>query len=156
MKTEEKTCAPRAELSSESGFTLIETAVALVIILVAMLGVSFALTYSITYNSGNQARARALAVLQQEVERMRSAKFTPSYTDPVLQGGSSTRAVTSNNYNFTVTTIVDNDPVAANVQDESVFTSIKEITITTQLASPSPGWQLAVPATFQLRRVKSN
>jgi len=136
---------------------MIETAIAMVIILVALLGVSFALTYSITYNTGNQSRAKALAVLQQEVERMRSAKFTPSYTDPVLYGGTSSRNVVADNLTFEVTTDVDNDPsTSGTIEDETTFTSMKEIRITTKLASPSPGWQIAVPAVFELRRVKSN
>ena len=52
--------------------------------------------------------------------------------------------------------VVDNDPFTAGIQDETTFTSLKEISITAQLASPSPGWQTAVPATVVLRRVKAN
>lgn len=142
--------------SSEAGFTLIEVTIAMVIILVSMLGVAFSLTYAVNYNTGNASRAKCLAVLQQEVERMRSAKFTPGFTDPLLAGGSTTRTVDSASNSFTITTTVDNDPYTNGIQDETVFTSMKEITITAQLAAPSPGWQTAVPAVFVLRRVKSN
>ena len=142
--------------SDESGFTLVETTIAMVIILVAMLGVAFSLTYAITYNTGNASRAKSLAALQQEVERMRSAKFTPGYTDPVLAGGQSTRTITTGGNSFLVTTRVDNDPFTLGLQDETVFTSMKEITVSAQLTAPSPGWQTAIPATFVLRRVKSN
>ncbi|HTH50477.1 MAG TPA: prepilin-type N-terminal cleavage/methylation domain-containing protein [Pyrinomonadaceae bacterium] len=144
------------KIKGESGFTLVETTIAMVIILVAMLGVAFSLTYAINYNSGNASRAKCLAVLQQEVERMRSAKFTPGFTDPSLAGGSTTRTVTSAGNTFNITTDVDNDPFTLGVQDDSVFTSLKEIRITAQLAAPSPGWQTAVSATFILRRVRSN
>ena len=140
----------------ESGFTLIETTIAMIIILVAMLGVAFSLTYAINYNSGNASRAKSLAVLQQEVERMRSAKFTPAYPDPLLAGGTSVRTVSSLGSDFTVTTVVDNDPFTTGVQDETVFTSMKEITISARLTAPSPGWQNALTSTFVLRRVKSN
>src|SRR5437867_3019768 len=58
--------------SSEAGFSLIEAAVAMVVILVAMLGVFFAFTYAINYNAGNSSRVKVLAILQREVERMRS------------------------------------------------------------------------------------
>src|SRR5580765_2538154 len=71
----------------ESGFTLIEVAVAMVIILVALLGVVFTFTYAIMYNMGNNSRSQALAVLQQEVEQMRAQKFTPYETDPAITGG---------------------------------------------------------------------
>ena len=123
----------RNNSGDESGFTLIETTIAMIIILVAMLGVAFSLTYAINYNSGNASRAKSLAVLQQEVERMRSAKFTPAYTDPLLAGGTSVRTVSSLGSDFTVTTVVDNDPFTAGVQDETVFTSMKEITISARL-----------------------
>ena len=55
--------------SGEAGFSLIEVAVAMVVVLIALLGVFFTLTYAITYNAGNNSRAQALAVLQEEVER---------------------------------------------------------------------------------------
>src|SRR6185369_4212537 len=71
----------------ESGFTLIEVAVAMVIILIALLGVVFTFTYAIMYNMGNNSRSQALAVLQQEVEQMRAKKFTPTATDTELSGG---------------------------------------------------------------------
>src|SRR2546423_5134557 len=69
---------------NESGFTLIETVIALVILMVAVLGVFGAFTYSIRWNSGNSNRSQALSVLQREVESLRSAKFTPTITDNVV------------------------------------------------------------------------
>ena len=155
----------------ESGFTLIETVVAMVVILVALLAVFLTMTYAINYNAGNNSRAKTLAVLQQAVERLRSAKFRPCTTanvttgriDPELLGTSAsgtTQTVTNDNYTFNVTTIIDNDPSTTAVEGEAAInscnTSFKEITITARLASPSPGWQTAVPAVFVLRRVRSN
>ena len=144
--------------SGEAGFSLIEVSIAMVIILVAMLGVFFTITYAITYNAGNYSRAQSLAVLQREAEQIRSAKFTPSSTDAPLWGGTHADQTVAlpNGTSYVVTTIVDNDPIAAGVQDETTPTSYKEITITARLASPSPGWQTAIPAKVVLRRVKSN
>src|SRR5438067_13579696 len=65
----------------EAGFSLIEVVCALVIILIALLGVVFAFTYAITYNAGNSSRSQCLAVLQQEVEQIRAAQFTCVFTD---------------------------------------------------------------------------
>lgn len=148
---------------SETGFTLIETVIAMVVLLVAVLGVFLTVTYAINYNAGNNTRTKTLAVLQQEVERLRSAKFTPSGTDNVLLGtgaAGTTRTVTVDNMTFNVTTVIDNDPATAGVQDEaavaSTATAFKEITISARLASPSPGWQTAIPSTVVMRRVKSN
>lgn len=142
----------------ESGFTLIEVAIAMVIILVALLGVVFTFTYVINYNAGNNSRSQALAVLQQEVEQLRASKFTPTITDPSLTGGTkSPKAVTSPSGElFTVTVVVDNDPLVSGIQDETVPTTLKEIRVTASLASPSPGWQTAVPATMVLRRTRAN
>lgn len=148
---------PKAD-RGESGFTLIEVAIAMVIILVALLGVVFTFTYVINYNAGNNSRSQALAVLQQEVEQLRASKFTPTITDPSLTGGTkSPKAVTSPSGElFTVTVVVDNDPLVSGIQDETVPTTLKEIRVTASLASPSPGWQTAVPATMVLRRTRAN
>src|SRR5688572_2541871 len=93
--------AAGAELPStggkDGGFTLIEVVVALIVILIALLGVFFSITYAINYNAGNSSRAKTLAVLQQEVERLRSAKFTPTATDVALHGATTSQIVTVNN-----------------------------------------------------------
>lgn len=142
----------------EDGFSLIEALIALVILLVAVLGVFATFAYAINYNSGNSSRAQALAVLQQEVELVRSAKFTPIQTDNYPQatpddgrrditgGVKPVRIVTSaNNYSFKVrTTVVD------------ISSTLKEITVTVTLNNPTPGWQTSVPATVVLRRVQAN
>lgn len=145
---------------AEAGFTLIEASCALVIIIIALLGVAFAITYSINYNAGNYSRSQALAVLQQEVEQLRAAKFTPAVTDTALTGGvKATKTITSpTGASFLVDIVVDNDPFTAGVQDEGAApgTTLKEISVTTRLASPSPGWQTAIPSTIILRRVRAN
>jgi type II secretory pathway pseudopilin PulG len=157
--------APYNKVSSEAGFSLIEAAIALVIIMIALLGVAWSISYAITYNAGNNNRAKTLAVLQREVERLRSAKFTPSLTDNVLLGcdvgaACSTSTVTSDNLSFLITKTIDNDPATPAIDDEadvlSANTSFKEIKVSATLANPSPGWQTAVPAEVVLRRVKSN
>jgi type II secretory pathway pseudopilin PulG len=151
--------------SAESGFTLIEAAIALVIIMIALLGVAWTISYSINYNAGNSNRAKTLAVLQQEVERLRSAKFTPVFTEPLLAGCDlgatcSSSIVTTESLSFIITKTVDNDPTTVEIDDETEIpssdTSFKEIRISANLANPSPGWQTAVPAEVVLRRVKSN
>ncbi|HEY2847806.1 MAG TPA: hypothetical protein VGI80_08305, partial [Pyrinomonadaceae bacterium] len=118
------------------------------------------ITFAITYNAGNQSRSNALTLLQQEVEDMRAAKFTPSFTDPTLTGGTkAARSVLSpTGVHFTIQDTVDNDPFTAGVQDETAVPNppLKEITISVKLEAPSPGWQLAVPATVVLRRSRSN
>lgn len=141
----------------EAGFSLIEVTVAMVIFLIAMLGIFVTFTYAINYNAGNSSRAQALAILQQTVEKMRSAKFVPNGTDAALTGGAKTpQTVTSSDGNrFSVSVTVDDDPFTAGVQIDP-SKSIKEVTVTVALERPTPGWQTSVPATVVLRRVRGN
>ena len=151
----------------EKGFSLIEVMIAFVIILVAMLGVAQAFTYAIAYNYGNKTRGQALAVMQDEIESLRSKKFTPSFTDPALAGGTQTRTVTlTTGPTFTVQDQVDNQPLVDGIQDDTytclspqgtaIPCSIKEITITVRLSAPTAGWQTAIPAVAVLRRTRGN
>jgi prepilin-type N-terminal cleavage/methylation domain-containing protein len=157
--------------STQSGFTLIETMVALVIVLVALLGVFYSFTYAILYNAGNATRTQCLATMQREVELIRAAKFTPTQTDNYAPASNNCRSdglrdltagvktpcriQAPNGGDFRVETTVDDDPFTTGVQTDSA-TTIKEITVTVRLDSPSPGWQTAVPATVILRRTRGN
>lgn len=68
----------RGKDSSEHGFTLIETSIAMVIMMVAGLGVVSLFVYSIGYNSGGNDRAVAIAIAQQNIEQLRVVPFTDS------------------------------------------------------------------------------
>jgi Tfp pilus assembly protein PilV len=142
---------------NEKGFSLVEVVIALVIFMVAVMGVFITFAYAINYNAGNNARAQALTVLQQEVENLRSAKFTPAVTDSTLVGGTHTdkRVTSSDGNSYVVSVVVDDDPFTTGVQVDNTKT-IKEIAITVTLDAPTPGWQTAVPATIIMRRVRGN
>ncbi len=145
------------QIHVEKGFSLIEVVVAMVIMLIALLGVFTVFTYSINYNSGNNSRSQALAVLRKETENLQSARFTPSVTDPILSGGVKTPKVvaSADGNNFRVQTTVDDNPSVAGLQVDN-FSTLKEITVSVTLDSPSAGWQTAIPATTILRRVRAN
>lgn len=157
---EPHTSRKRGSNNGQEGFSLIEVSCAMVIILIALLGVAFSFTYAINYNAGNQSRTECLAVLQQEVEQMRAAKFTPNVTDPGLTGGvKSPRAIVSSaGKRFLINITVDNDPNTEGIQTDLdvLLPTIKEVTISARLEAPSPGWQVAVPSTIVLRRVRAN
>lgn len=148
-----------AKRDKEAGFSLIEATCSLIILLIALAGVATTFTYAINFNAGNSSRAQALAVLQQEVERMRSAKFTPppNGIDSLLTGGrKAPKPVTApDGKRFRIQTTIDDDPLTDGIQIDNTKT-IKEITVTVTLDSPTPGWQTAVPATVVLRRVRGN
>jgi prepilin-type N-terminal cleavage/methylation domain-containing protein len=145
------------EDSADAGFTLLETSVAMIIILIALMGVFYTFTYAITYNAVNATRTQCLAIMQQEVELLRSKKFSPVTTDAELAAGTTTKVVTTtvNGGNFKVTDVVDDDPFTDGVQTDTTST-IKEITISVKLDAPSPGWQIAVPSTVVMRRTRGN
>ncbi len=67
--------AGRGTAGGESGFTLIETAIALVILLVAALSIASLFAYAIKYNTGANDRAMAGAIAQQRMESMRKTAF---------------------------------------------------------------------------------
>lgn len=143
----------------EAGFSLVEVTIAMVILLVVLLGVFVTFTYAINYNAGNNSRAQALAVLQQQVEDVRSKKFTPEITDPLLIGGTRARQiVTSGDLgSYRVDIAVDNDLVTPAIQSTNESTTtLKEVSVTVALDSPTPGWQTSLPATVILRRVRAN
>src|SRR5260370_42521421 len=76
MKSTESKSARAAK--RQGGFTLIETTIAMMIMMVAGLGVVSLFTYSIGYNSGGNDRAVALSIAQQQIEQLRSVQFTDS------------------------------------------------------------------------------
>lgn len=143
--------------SGQCGFSLVEAMIAMVILLIALLGVFITFTYAVSYNAGNNSRSQALAVLQQKTEQLRSAKFTPTITDSILQGGKKAQETVSaaDGNQFLIDVTVDDDPFTANTQINN-NTTFKEIAITVNLASPTPGWQTSVPINVTLRRVRAN
>lgn len=128
-KTHAQTSTENAAKSS-AGFSLIEVVIAMIVMMIALFGVFSVFTYAITYNAGNKTRAQALAVLQEEVERYRAAKFNSTETDnftpgtpddgrrDVTGGRKADRTVTaSNGMTFLVRVSVDNAPSVANTPD---------------------------------------
>ena len=85
--------------NSPRGFTILETVIALLVIMIALLGLSSVFVYGINYNAGAQVRTVAMAVAQQRMERLREATF-----DEVVS--SSEPTVTNAGYSFTVSTAV--------------------------------------------------
>jgi len=153
-----RSCLPAQKKNSgEAGFSLIEVSIAMVVFLIAVLGVFISFAYAVNYNSGNSSRAQALALLQQKVEQMRSARFVPTLTDDALTGGTKEPDVVTapdgNRYRLEV--IVDDNPFTETI-DVDPTTTFKEVNVTVSLERPTPGWQTSVPATVILRRVRGN
>jgi Tfp pilus assembly protein PilV len=94
----------------EHGFTLIETCIALVIMMVAVLGAASLFAFAIGNNSAGSDRAQAFALAQQSLEQLRNATFSSSSTDASLNattGSSQTlTGADGRSYNL-ITTITD-------------------------------------------------
>lgn len=149
--------------SDHQGMTLIETTVALVIIMIALLGVVHTFTYAVSYNYGNAIRTESQALLQEEVENLRATKWTSSATHPDLVGTGNScnpveRIVSSPNGGaFKVEKTIDDDPSTPNVCEVDPTTQVKDITVTIRIATDdNPAWWFAVPNTVVLRRTRGN
>ena len=117
--------------ASQRGFTLIETVVAMLVMMVAGLGVVSLFTYSIRYNSGGEDRAVAISIAQQQMEQLRSASFSDSLLN-VTAGVDLTPDTVSNGRSYRVRKTV----VGSN--NFSGSPTLKTITI--QVSPLSPGW----------------
>ena len=156
-KTRFRTAAEKKKNPAEKGFTLIEVTIAMLVFMIAIMGVFMTFAYAVSFNTGNSSRAQALALLQQKVEQMRSAKFTPTVTDATLLGGIKPDDIATggDNNKYKLHVEVDDDPFTAGLQTDSTKL-FKEISVTVSLERPTPGWQTSVPATIILRRVRGN
>ena len=86
----------------EKGFTLLETSIALIVMMIVTLATGSLFVYAVNYNSGSGDRSAALAIAQQRLERLRR---TP-YTDTLMSTASSTETVTSANRTYSVVTTI--------------------------------------------------
>ena len=142
---------------NDSGFSLIEVVIALVIFLVAILGVFAAFTFAVTFNSGNSKRSQALSILQKEVELMRSAKFTPTSVDTSLAGGVQTarNVPSADGVSYRVEITVDDDPLTDGIQIDTVKTT-KQVTIIVTPIASNGSWVTAFQTKSVLIRSRAN
>ena len=116
----------------ERGFTLIETTIASLVMLVGALACSSLFVFSLQNNVGGAERALALAVAQQQLEQIRSV----TYEDSTLNVGTTTSTVTSGERNYTV-----QRTVASETNSDATAKQLKRITITvTPQAGTGPNW----------------
>ena len=143
---------------NESGFSLIEVIFALMILLIAVLGVFATFTYATIYNGGNSQRSQALFVSQQQIELLRSAKFTPTIMDSSLHGGvkPSVIVTAADGFKYLVEVKIDDDPFTPGLSPRNDTKTLKEITITITPQSITGSWVVAYPTTVVFRRVRAN
>src|SRR5215210_5178253 len=61
---------------AECGFTLVETSIAMVLMMIVFVGLAPLFVYATRYNSGAAIRAGALAVAQIKLEQLRATPFS--------------------------------------------------------------------------------
>src|SRR5262245_47161024 len=117
---------PKQEsIGSQEGFTLLETSIALVVMMIIGLGATGGFFFAIRYNSASSDRAQAMSIAQTAIEKFRAIPFT----DASLVAGTTTATVNvpsndgSAGKNFTLTiTIADKTIVSGK-------TTLKSITV---------------------------
>ena len=129
MKTNSKKQTTRATKTAkgERGFTLVETSISMVVMMVAGLAISSLFVFSLQNNVGGADRALAMAVAQQQLEQLRSV----SYEDTTLAVGATTSTVNTGGRNYSVV-----KTIAAETNGDLSSKQLKRITIT---VSPTQG-----------------
>ena len=151
--------------NSQAGFTLLEAAIALVILMIIGLGIASLFTYAIQANSSADDRELAMAIAQKRVEWLRTIPFTTqtrhvaySYPNGGLEVTSSTgvsETVTNAGRSYTVLTIIQNvstvpagnpdagEPTVKSIQvsvtPAGAATNFETVTINTQRSTQVTG-----------------
>ena len=100
----------------EKGFTLMETATALLVMMIGGLGICAVFAYAIKNNTGSRDRATAIAVAQQQMERYRTLTFLDT---AMTAGPATTTTIESAGRTFRVrTTITDTTTSLKTIQIE--------------------------------------
>jgi Tfp pilus assembly protein PilV len=133
--------------SQELGFTLIETTIALVIMMIAVLGSAVLFAFAVRNNNGGQDRAQSLAIAQQALETLRNARFTVSATDPLLQATPAPPVP--------LTVWREGRPFTVVAQIEDTTPTLKTITITVTPQRAGSRWS-ADPITIVTQRAQSD
>jgi len=128
-----KTQTPKNKAANgQAGFALIETSIAMVVMMVGALAVSSLFVFSIQNNVGGGERALAMAVAQQQLEQIRSV----TYEDTTLNIGATTSTVRNGDRDYAVQKVVANEVNAADNSDKQ----LKRITIIVTPQTAGPGW----------------
>ena len=117
--------------NAESGFTLVETSIALLVMMVGALACSSLFVFSLKNNVGGGERALAMAVAQQQLEELRSV----NYEDTTLNAGTTTATVNNGGRSYTVQRVVANETNANGSAKQ-----LKRITITVTPQMGSADW----------------
>lgn len=117
--------------NGEGGFTLLETSIAFVVMMVGALACSSLFVFSINNNVGGSERAISMGIAQQQLEQIRSV----DYEDATLTDGTTDLTVNSGGRTYNVQRVVASDINANNTPK-----NLKRITITVTPRTAGPNW----------------
>ena len=117
--------------NGESGFTLLETSIAMVVMMVGALACSSLFVFSINNNVGGSERALSMAVAQQQLEQIRSVTFEDSTLNP----GTTNLSVTTGGRTYAVQRVVANE-----TNSDNSLKQLRKITITVTPQAAGPNW----------------
>jgi Tfp pilus assembly protein PilV len=117
--------------NGEGGFTLLETSIAMVVMMVGALACSSLFVFSIQNNVGGSERALSMAVAQQQLEQIRSV----TYEDSTLNAGTTNSTVTTGGRSYSVQRVV-----ADQTNSDNTSKQLKRITITVTPQAAGPNW----------------
>lgn len=131
LSSRNKTTRNAKQDKSQRGFTLIETSISMVVMMVAGLAVSSLFAFSLQNNVGGADRALAMGVAQQQLEQLRSVSFE----DTTLTAGTTTVTVTSGERKYSVVKTITDEK-----NDDNSLKQLKQITITVTPTDGTPTW----------------
>jgi len=124
----------------ESGFTLLETTIAMLVMTIVGLGVASAFFYAVSNTANAADREMAMAVAQQRLEQLRSVAFTDSTMNATPTPAVTTVIRASRTFSIT-TTIADANVIAGQA-------TLKTITIKVVPQASSQSWTTATNSLF--------
>ena len=115
----------------QRGFTLIETTISMLVMMVGALAMSSLFVFSTQNNVGGGERALAMAVAQQQLEQIRSVSFE----DASLTAQTITSTARNGGRNYTVAKTVTDE-----TNSDGGSKQLKRITITVTPQTAGPSW----------------
>lgn len=128
MKKNDPTIAKNRR-DGQEGFTLIETAVSLVVMMIVGLGAASLFVFALNTNSSARDRELSMAVAQQQMERLRNTRFA-SLAATVSSTGGANKTVTSGDRSYSVVTTIA-DTVAGDATQKTITVQVAPISTNT-------------------------
>jgi Tfp pilus assembly protein PilV len=130
---------PRGAHPKDGGFTLLEAAIAMVILMIIGLGIASLFTYAIQANSRADDRELAMAIAQKRMEWLRTIPFTtqtrhvafsfPNGGLEVTSAQGVTETVTSAGRSYVLNTVIQNLSLVPNANPDGGEPTVKNIQI---------------------------